>query len=209
MNTIIYVATALVACAFGIWRTKKDNEATKRIMLYFVVMVIAQIGLAVTFGTLYEANSIIFSLKRMLLLAVLWAVAYTDFYQHRISNMVLLVGLIGWAALKLGEFVTDQSVFREYLITECVYAGVIIVLLLVIRFITKGGIGMGDIKLLALMGLLEGSGGLMGSIMFSCIVIFVIAVILMITRRKNRKDELPFAPALLLGSYLSIILTGA
>ncbi|MCR4675332.1 MAG: prepilin peptidase, partial [Lachnospiraceae bacterium] len=194
---------------FAIFCTRKENEKNKRLLFFSIVMVLAQIGIAVAFGSLYEENAIIFTLKRLLLLAVLWAVAYTDFREHKISNKVLLIGLLGWVILTVAEAITDKAIFRESLIRECSYAGIILILLVFVRFVSKGGIGMGDIKLLTLMALLEGSDGFMESILLSCIVIFIIAVILLIVRKKGRKDQLPFAPAVLIGTYISMFLVGA
>ena len=209
MKLTIYLLAVLAGYIYSVWQLKKDNDKSKFLNIYYGVMAVAQIALAIVFGTVYTENEVTFTLKRILHLIVLWTVAYTDYRSHRISNKVLLVGVAGWSVITLVELWMDLGINRQVLISECVYAGVILVALLLVRLITKGGIGMGDIKLMVLMGLLEGSNGLMGSIMLSCIVIFVIAVVLLILRKKGRKDELPFAPAILLGSFISMILAGA
>ncbi len=209
MKLTIYLLAVLVGYIYSVWQLKKDNDKSKFLNIYYGVMAVAQIALAIVFGTVYTENEVTFTLKRILLLIVLWTVAYTDYRSHRISNKILLVGVAGWGVITLVELWMNLGINRQVLISECVYAGVILVALLLVRLITKGGIGMGDIKLMVLMGLLEGSNGLMGSIMLSCIAIFVIAVVLLVLRKKGRKDELPFAPAILLGSFISMILAGA
>ena len=209
MKLTIYLLAVLTGYIYSVWQLKKDNDKSKFLNIYYGVMAVAQIALAIVFGTVYTENEVTFILKRILLLIVLWTVAYTDYRSHRISNKVLLVGVAGWSVITLVELWMDLGINKQVLISECVYAGVILTALLLVRLITKGGIGMGDIKLMVLMGLLEGSNGLMGSIMLSCIVIFVIAVVLLVLRKKGRKDELPFAPAILLGSFISMILAGA
>lgn len=67
---------------------------------------------------------------------------------------------------------------------------------------------MGDIKLFCVMAIYLGLEGIWSAIFCSLIVSFVIAVFSLATKRVNRKDNIPFAPAILIGTYLSIFLTG-
>lgn len=67
---------------------------------------------------------------------------------------------------------------------------------------------MGDIKLFALMGLYQGLFGVFNSVFFSLIVSFFISIILLILKRKNRKDVIPFGPSIYAGTVVGIFLTG-
>ena len=68
--------------------------------------------------------------------------------------------------------------------------------------------GFGDMKLFLVMGLLLGTRGIWGAVFLSLIVIFFISVFALITKRKSRKDLIPFGPALVIGTYLAVYLTG-
>jgi prepilin signal peptidase PulO-like enzyme (type II secretory pathway) len=74
--------------------------------------------------------------------------------------------------------------------------------------IIRNSIGFGDMKLFLVMGLLLGTRGIWGAVFLSLIVIFFISVFALITKRKSRKDLIPFGPALVIGTYLAVYLTG-
>lgn len=74
--------------------------------------------------------------------------------------------------------------------------------------IVKGAIGMGDVKLFGVMALYLGLEGIWTAIFCALVVSFFIAVFSLITKKVKRKDNIPFAPAILIGTYLSIFLTG-
>ena len=72
----------------------------------------------------------------------------------------------------------------------------------------KNGIGFGDMKLFIVMGLMLGLDGIWGAVFLALIVSFLIAAFALITKKKTRKDAIPFGPALVIGTYLSICLSG-
>ena len=74
--------------------------------------------------------------------------------------------------------------------------------------IMKGGIGMGDIKLFSVMALFLSIDGLIPAVIFSFIISFFVAIYSLISRKKTKKDAIPFGPSLLIGTYLSIFLCG-
>ena len=82
-----------------------------------------------------------------------------------------------------------------------------VVFLIIGSFIIRNGIGMGDVKMLMLMGIFEGLYSVMTSIFFSLLISFFVAIIALIRKTKNRKDSLPFAPCVLIGTFLSMVLT--
>ena len=92
----------------------------------------------------------------------------------------------------------------------CVIAAVgILVLLCIMRLIIKEGIGFGDIKLFVVMGLYYGIRGSVSSLFLSFVVSFVVSIFMLITKRKNRKDYIAFAPSILVGTLLSTLIVGA
>ena len=96
------------------------------------------------------------------------------------------------------------STFKECMLS-CLAIGVF---LIIVHFVFKNSIGMGDIKLLMVMALYEGFFGSFCAIFFSMIIVCILGIALMIAKKKGRKDVLPFAPAVLVGTCLSIIMTG-
>jgi leader peptidase (prepilin peptidase)/N-methyltransferase len=79
------------------------------------------------------------------------------------------------------------------------------ILLLLIALISRGGMGLGDVKLAALIGFMTGFPLVIISIFVSIIAGGIVAVILLISRRKTRKDSVPFGPFLCLGAFIALL----
>ena len=71
--------------------------------------------------------------------------------------------------------------------------------LLLIAVITKGGMGGGDIKLMAAAGIFLGWKGILVALLVGSLIGAVVSSVLMLMGKKNRKDMIPFGPFLCLG----------
>lgn len=76
-------------------------------------------------------------------------------------------------------------------------------LLLLIAILSKGGMGGGDIKLAAVMGLYLGLKLVAVALMLAFILGGTIGIILLLTGLKSRKDPVPFGPFLAVGAVLA------
>ncbi|MFA7468292.1 MAG: A24 family peptidase, partial [Desulfotomaculaceae bacterium] len=72
-------------------------------------------------------------------------------------------------------------------------------LLLAIAVISKGGMGGGDIKLSAVMGLFLGWQSAAVALFLSFLIGGIVGILLLVTKIKGRKDAVPFGPYLALG----------
>ncbi len=126
-----------------------------------------------------------------------------DFREHRLPNILVLVtyigGIVGFTfiAFTQNDFQVLVSSLLGSLIACLVY--------LVIHFL--GGMGMGDVKYAAVVGLYLGSLGwsylYLGSLIsFACAALWVLP--LMFIRRKTR--DVPFGPFMALGVLVSGLL---
>ena len=75
-------------------------------------------------------------------------------------------------------------------------------------FLFKNSVGMGDVKLFAVIGLYQGLWGAVNSVFFSFIVSFINAVVLLITRKKKKSDVIAFAPCIMIGTVMAISFAG-
>lgn len=73
-----------------------------------------------------------------------------------------------------------------------------------VSFITKGGIGMGDVKLFAGTALYMGLWKSMSAIAVSTLISGFYAIILVLINPKNREKTIPFAPFILIGTLAAI-----
>ena len=73
------------------------------------------------------------------------------------------------------------------------------------------GLGFGDVKLLALLGLVLGWAGwgvLLSGVLFGLVIGAVGSLALLATRRAGWRSAVPFGPPLLAGAYVALALTG-
>lgn len=185
-----------------------SNIIPKGVLLYSIGMIMLTLVIAVVLQRVYKDNSFIFNLKRICLLSILWPVALIDFQSCRIPNEFIIFGLICRVLLILPELFWGGRSVGITILTEITACGAIVLAAVLCRFCIKNSIGAGDIKLFLVMGLLLGLDGIWGAIFMALVVSFFISVILIITKKKTRKDTIPFGPAIVIGTYLSVFFTG-
>ncbi len=181
---------------------------SKWMIAYSILMCAATIGISVVFALVYSSNSFCFSLKRLALLSVLWPIAWIDFKTYRVPNAFVLLGLIYRAAILILELFLEYEGVWNRLLFEGIAAVALLFAAFLCTLLIKNSVGAGDMKLFVVMGLLLGMNGIWGAIFASLIVSFIVAVVLLISKKKTRKDAIPFGPALVIGTFLSVFLTG-
>jgi len=76
---------------------------------------------------------------------------------------------------------------------------------LFIVLVSRGrGMGVGDVKLAILMGLLLGFPDIIVSLFFAFLIGAIIGVGLILLKKKTLKSEVPFGPFLILGIYIAL-----
>ncbi len=178
------------------------------LVIYGGVFLLVNLAIAVMFIYVYPTNSLLFSLKRFGVLALLWPLALIDWKTYRIPNRFVLAGLIFRVVLIVAELFLDKEYLAGNLVSEVVAAVALGMACALCCICIKNSIGFGDIKLFLVMGMLLGLKGIWSAILMSLVVAFFMAIFLLITKKKSKKDVVPFAPAIAIGTYLSIILTG-
>lgn len=136
------------------------------------------------------------------LVFLLWFAAY-DHRHHRIRNAALLA-FLPWCLLYIPAALTEAPTCLVLL--HC-FLGFLcgFLLLLTVSLATGGGIGGGDIKLAAILGIPFGASGLMAVLAVSCILVLLHMGMLAICR-KERSRQIPFAPYIFWGSFLYTLL---
>lgn len=193
-------------------KQEKTTEITGRIpadtWIFSVFSILLTILIAVFLPKFYPENSIWTDIRCVTLLSVIWPVAYIDFKTLRIPNLFVIYGLVCRIIILVFEiFLGNADVWRN-LLSGAIAAAALLLSAIFCALLVKNGIGFGDMKLLALLGLMLGLDGIWSAMLFALLISFVVAVFVLVTRKKTRKDEIPFGPALVLGAYLSICLTG-
>ena len=187
---------------------KSAFALSKKKAVFIVLMFALNISMAVVFTFLYDAQTILFSLKRFALISLLWVAAFYDYKSFRIPNKLILLGLIYRFIILIAEFFFEFDTLLSTIVSELIAAAALLLLGIVCNLLMKNSIGMGDVKLFILMGLFQGVSGVIYSVFISLLVSFFSFVVMLIISKKTKKDVIPFAPAILCGTYISVILTG-
>ncbi|MBD9290717.1 MULTISPECIES: A24 family peptidase [Coprococcus] len=204
INIITVLVNILNLYAF---RYEHGNNEKKSVNKIFVVAMFAMNIILANFIVYIYNGSNIINAKLMILISMMWPIAYIDFKEKRIPNKILIIMLIARAVILIPELALLGNI-SQTLISMVIATVAVIIACVLCCLIVKGAIGMGDIKLFCVMAIYLGLEGIWSAIFCSLIVSFVIAVFSLATKRVNRKDNIPFAPAILIGTYLSIFLTG-
>lgn len=223
MNWIFYVLIALVAGLAGTGlfqparltveqkRTERGGEPSEKTERRLTA---CRIGLWVSvlfltgFLALYYRTDLMLICRTMLLCAILWVCAWSDLAEHLIPNKVLLLGLLGLAAVLSLDMLLHMELALYILLSTVLAALFMGVAGVLCRLVTPGAMGWGDVKLIILMGAYLGQESIWSAIFCSLLCCFAVSVFLLVTRRADRKTEIPFAPFLLAGTMLAAFLTG-
>lgn len=181
---------------------------TKTCLVFGIVMTVLCIGIAVSLSLLYDENTYLMNIKRIVLLSLLWPVAFIDYKAYRIPNLFIIAGLSYRGIIFLFELIFAYDGIWMQGLSELVAAGALALAAALCGLLLKNSIGFGDVKLFIVMGLLLGLDGIWSAIFASLVVSFIISLVLLITKKKTRKDAIPFAPAIMIGTYISVFLTG-
>jgi len=134
------------------------------------------------------------------------SLALTDLDHRLIPNRILFPSLGVSVALLLGGALVEHN-GSSWL--RAVAAGfAYFVALLIIGLVARGGFGMGDVKLAALLGIFLGYvgwGELVVGLVLAILLGGVVSVLLLVTKMKSRSDRFAYGPYLILGAYVGIL----
>lgn len=212
---MVAVVMVAICCCYLKYEQIKEDKNILGVMpkdiiqaVFGIGMITATIIVFIVLFYIYNA-SWVFAVKRIIVCTSLWPIALVDYRKHIIPNKVLGYLLSVRFVIALCELIYDFKTAKIELFSGCFACVGIIILLCLMRLIVKEGIGFGDIKLFATMGLFFGVKGAMSFIFMSFVVSFFVSIYMIISKRKNKKDQIAFAPSILVGTLLSVILLGA
>lgn len=195
---------------FEVKSEKKENSKllSNSTIVYCSLMFIITVAASFLFCTIYKDNGILMSLKRLALLSLLWPIAFIDYKTYRIPNTFILFGIVCRVIILAFELIFEGQFVWMTLLSEVIAAVALLLAAGLCALCIKNSIGFGDMKLFIVMGLMLSLNGIWSAIFLSLVVSFFISAFLLITKRKTRKDAIPFGPAIVIGTYLSVCLSG-
>lgn len=145
-------------------------------------------------------------------LSLLVLVSLIDLEHQLILNSMVIPSVV--LLLVLGPFWNEIEIERGFLGDETIVASLANTYLsglgaflafLLLAIISPGGMGGGDVKFAAVLGLMVGFPGILLAIWVSAVGGGLIAIFLVLTGKKGRKDVIPFGPFMALGAAVVLI----
>ena len=175
---------------------------------------------AIIFATLYLMYGLTWDLPVLLVYASLLIVLFITDYEHfLLPNIVTYPGIALTAAVALlatllhyqlawSIFFAGQdfmAIFNNFFLSAMAggIAGALLLLLVVI--LSRGGMGMGDVKLAGLLGLMVGFPLIFVALFVGIWAGGVVAIVLLISGKKKRKEGIPFGPFLCIGGLAALL----
>lgn len=125
-------------------------------------------------------------------------ISFIDLKEKIIPDELSLPGVAGGLILSL--FLLPSGFFNAFI--GMAFGGGI---LLIVAFVSKGGMGGGDVKLMAMIGAFLGWPDVVVSLFLAVFIGSLVGLLLIVLRLKKRKDAVPFGPFLALGAIISIL----
>jgi leader peptidase (prepilin peptidase) / N-methyltransferase len=208
------VAALLVAVVGGPWlariaaRLAARDETARADRLHTVAVTVA-------FAVLV-AGAVLVTAARPATLALAWAagaavvLAAVDLTSHRLPDRVTYpAGAVCTAAL-----LVDAAVLGSWgaFLRALAAAVVAFAVAYLVAAIAPAALGLGDVKLLGLLGLVLGWFGwgvLLAGVFLGLLTGAVVSLALLVTRRAGWRTAVPFGPPLLLGAALALLAESA
>ncbi|MFH5836240.1 prepilin peptidase [Proteiniclasticum sp. C24MP] len=133
--------------------------------------------------------------------SVMIIIAMIDYDTMDVYFSTLLPGAV-LAALIILERASREIEILPFLLTGL---SAMIFILLVI-FLTKGGMGMGDIWIMGLIGIVLGPVQTVVSFFLTSMVGGGVAAVLIAGKKKHAKEGIPFGPLLILGFFMALFI---
>ncbi|MEP7194662.1 MAG: prepilin peptidase [Actinomycetota bacterium] len=193
--------------AGAMYRRPSERARPLPVHTWWLVIAVALAWAAATFRFGGEAHWSLLP-AYLYLGAVGAALTLIDLDVHRLPDLLVLPSYpIAFGLLLVPTVVTGHW----GLLLRTVMAGLALFLVyLGLALVSPGGggLGLGDVKLAGVLGLLLGWLG-WGQVMVSVLAAFliggVIAVILLLTRRANRSSHIAFGPSMILGAWVGLM----
>ena len=217
-TTMIIVAMLLQlltgAAAYQYLTHRTDEVRQPRAFLklkydFVILMVVLVAFFASAFiflrGFLSGSDSFMRALMNAEVMLWLSVAGYIDAREKIIPNCLILAALLFWLVLILLDIFVSGTSWLQLVAFSGIGGLACGGLLFLIALIVKSALGMGDVKLFFVLGLLYGLMDAYGILIFSVIAMGVVSIALLVAKKVTTKSTIPMAPFVILGFFLSIL----
>jgi prepilin signal peptidase PulO-like enzyme (type II secretory pathway) len=171
-----------------------------------------ELATAIIFALLCWHYGLSVELGVMIFYACLFIIIFViDLEQGLILNKVVYPGMVVALLLSLlpQSWLTHTiwltPVIKPGIASAALGGGIGFALFLLIAIVSRGGMGWGDVKLAALIGLATGFPLVFVAIIMGAILGAIVAVALMVAKKRKRRETIPFGPFLALTTMVTLL----
>ena len=141
------------------------------------------------------------TVRYLILSAFLVVLGFIDSKRTLIPNQLLIMMLVARAMLLIGEIGAEPAWWKECLKSAFGGLGLGLVIFLAAWFLSRKSIGMGDVKLAAVIGWYLG-----GSLIWCLSLSAIFSIVQLLRKKLTMKDSIPLAPFFSVGTILILII---
>lgn len=144
-------------------------------------------------------------------LAVLLIISFfVDIKAQIIPNETNFIGFLVGIILAYIKFTRSGAEGADALLGMVTGAGIfLLIALFALVAYKKVGMGLGDVKLMGMLGLFFGFANTIQIFVFSFFIGAIVSVFLLITKIKKSDDYIPFGPFIVIASFITMFLPAA
>lgn len=144
---------------------------------------------------------------------VFLVIIFIDWEHQLILNKITYpAAIVAIILLGVDSFITGVSLFpgrlfipETSLFSGLISGGVLLVIFLLITLLRPGSMGMGDAKLVTLIGLVCGFPLMIIAMLIGVILGGAVAIVLLVMKKKGRKDVMPYGAFLGIGPIIALL----
>ncbi len=190
---------------FGRYQLRRWMLISRGTMVFFAVACTVIFGTGYWFMALYEYH-LLKMIRYWLLMYGLLLLAFFDARKKIIPNRALLAMVGTRTVLLIGECVCFPELCFEIIVSALIGLAGGGLLFLLPGILMKKGIGMGDVKLIGVVGYYLGFQVLMSSLIITLTLTVLTGVAALIAKKASPHSEIPFAPFVAVGTIITILM---
>lgn len=137
------------------------------------------------------------------LISILIVISFIDYYEQIIPDGLVFIILVSSIIYKFTIYFIYKSPITLWNSIMGFLTGGLLFLLIAV--VSKGAMGGGDIKLIAVLGFILGLKKTLLNILLSFLIGAVFSILLLLSGKKGRKDAIPFGPFICLAFLITIL----
>lgn len=187
-------------------KTEDNKGEIIRINKIVIIVLIVLFSGICGYFTSENATSVINITRIAIAFFVLLLVAQTDYTYMIIPNLCSEILLAAGIMSILAELIFHKDNVAAWTLNCILSALVTLIILMLMNKLTKGGIGLGDVKIFSSLSFLCGLRCVFATLMMALIICALVSIVLILFKKKTMKDALPLGPFIYFGYGISIIL---